>query len=125
MRAAAACVSAVLAACASNPKPSSPTLPPNPLPGDGCTGFPDLDYRECCDRHDREYWCGGTREQRRRSDRALAECVRQRGHALLPGLVYLGVRIGGAPWWPTPWRWGFGWPYGRGYAPVFPGVCDG
>jgi hypothetical protein len=24
-------------------------------------------------------------------------------------LFYAGVRLGGAPWLPTPWRWGYGW----------------
>ena len=26
-----------------------------------------------------------------------------------------GVRVGGSPWWPTSYRWAYGWPYGRGY----------
>lgn len=24
-------------------------------------------------------------------------------------IMYLGIRIGGSPWLPTPWRWGYGW----------------
>jgi hypothetical protein len=23
--------------------------------------------------------------------------------------MYIGVRIGGHAWLPTPWRWGYGW----------------
>ena len=26
-----------------------------------------------------------------------------------------GVRIGGSPYFPTSYRWGYGWPYPRGY----------
>jgi hypothetical protein len=29
--------------------------------------------------------------------------------------MYEGVRAGGSPWWPTRYRWAYGWPYGRGY----------
>src|SRR5258706_9019152 len=30
--------------------------------------------------------------------------------------MYDGVRVGGHPVFPTWYRWGFGWPYKRGYA---------
>jgi hypothetical protein len=29
--------------------------------------------------------------------------------------MYEAVRIGGAPHFPTWYRWGYGWPVGRGY----------
>ena len=29
-----------------------------------------------------------------------------------------GVRVGGTPYLPTTFRWGYGWPYLRGYKPV-------
>jgi len=32
--------------------------------------------------------------------------------------MYGGVRIGGSPYWPTKFRWGYGWPYLRGYKPL-------
>ena len=32
--------------------------------------------------------------------------------------MYHGVRAGGGAWWPTRYRWAYGWPYGRGYAPL-------
>lgn len=31
----------------------------------------------------------------------------------MPRLMLAGVRVGGAPWWPTPFRWGYGWPWPR------------
>jgi len=42
----------------------------------------------------------------RTGDRALAETM------------YLGVRAGGHPAFPTWYRWAYGWPYGRGYKPL-------
>ena len=30
-------------------------------------------------------------------------------------MMQAGVRIGGAPWQPVPWRWGYGWDYYRAY----------
>ena len=30
----------------------------------------------------------------------------------------IGVRFGGSPIFPTSYRWGYGWPFWRGYAPL-------
>ena len=30
-------------------------------------------------------------------------------------LMLAGVRVGGSPYYPTTYRWGYGWPYPRGY----------
>jgi hypothetical protein len=84
--------------------------PPHAFTTDGCSMSPDLDIAECCVSHDIAYWCGGPTGWRREADRRLAECVRARGHsASLAGLVEGAVRVGGASWWPLPWRWGYGW----------------
>jgi hypothetical protein len=32
--------------------------------------------------------------------------------------MYIGVRFGGSPYFPTWYRWGYGWNYQRGYAPL-------
>ena len=29
--------------------------------------------------------------------------------------MYEAVRVGGEPYFPTWYRWGYGWPIGRGY----------
>jgi hypothetical protein len=29
-----------------------------------------------------------------------------------------GVRVGGSPYFPTFYRWGYGWPYLRGYKAI-------
>lgn len=88
--------------------------PPRPYVSDGCSVAPDLDVGACCEAHDLRYWRGGSCDERRSADAELAACIRARGHPLLAKLYFVGVRIGGAPLWPTPWRWGFGWPYGLG-----------
>ncbi len=92
-----------------------------PFTSDGCSRFPDgtLSQRElwkhCCYRHDMTYWRGGTREERRTADHELRECVDEVRDPALAFMMYEGVRAGGAPWWPTRYRWGYGWSYGRGY----------
>jgi hypothetical protein len=66
--------------------------------------------------HDLSYWRGGTEEDRLTADRNLRTCVEQKtGDHALAETMYLGVRAGGGPHINTPFRWGYGWPYGRGY----------
>lgn len=96
-----------------------------PFASDGCSLFPDrapgagADWCDCCLKHDLAYWRGGTAPERLDADRALRACVRDAsGSPLLAALMLAGVRAGGLPYLPTPFRWGFGWPYGRGYQPV-------
>ncbi len=89
--------------------------PIRPFVTDRCTLFPDGDWGGCCVEHDRAYWRGGTRRQRREADIELMRCVAAKGHPWIAMIMYIGVRIGGTPWLPTPWRWGFGYKYPRGY----------
>ncbi len=113
-----------LVACAVQPAArQSETQAPKPFHADGCTWFPDGDYRDCCDTHDRDYWCGGARVERLQSDFELRQCVAAKGRTLRSALIYLGVRIGGVPWLPTSWRWGFGWRFGHGYSAAPTGAC--
>ena len=101
----------VLGACAV----SEPLLAPSqPFRSDGCTLAPDFNFSTCCFRHDRDYWCGGTKAQRVEADRALRACIQSAGHPWLDFWYYWGTRLGGVAWLPTPWRWGFGWPWGQG-----------
>lgn len=104
-----------LAACASahdRARYAARETPPRPLHTDGCTLVPDFNFSACCDAHDRHYWQGGSCAERRQADRELVQCIRQAGHPHLAPLYGIGVRLGGTDIWPTPWRWGFGWPYG-------------
>lgn len=111
-----------LAGCQSLP-PGAPDLAR--FTTDGCSLFPDrsslskTDWCACCLAHDLAYWRGGTFDERLAADRALQACVGAAAQgAVLPQLMYAGVRVGGAPVLPTPFRWGYGWPYGRLYQPL-------
>lgn len=92
---------------------------------DGCSLFPDgtmgdrAKWCECCLRHDIAYWRGGAEQERKTADEALRACVLERtGDKALAETMYLGVRAGGHPVFPTWYRWGYGWTYGRGYKPL-------
>lgn len=84
-------------------------LPPHAFTTDGCSAWPDGNWRECCVEHDAAYWCGGSAAARAAADAALGRCVAWLGHPLIGAVMHLGTRIGGHPWLPFPWRWGYGW----------------
>lgn len=112
-----------LSACA-------PVLPPHaemllPFTSDGCTLFPDgtpddrNKWCDCCQIHDLAYWQGGSADERKQADLTLRDCIWQRtGDQALAETIYIGVRAGGHPAFPTWYRWGYGWDYGRGYQPL-------
>lgn len=75
---------------------------------DGCSRSPDNNWTACCIIHDIPYWCGGSTKDRQEADQYLKQCVNNQAN-VLGNLYYLGVRLGGTPWLPTPWRWGYGW----------------
>lgn len=87
---------------------------------DGCSRWPDGSWMICCITHDIPYWCGGSEPEREDADRELRRCVNR--HAPIMGdIVHAGVRIGGLPWLPTPWRWGYGWDqWPRSYEDIHP-----
>jgi hypothetical protein len=57
-------------------------------------------WRECCVVHDRAYYYGGTREEKRAADEAFG--------VLLGSTMQIAVSIGGLPYLPTSYRWGYG-----------------
>ena len=92
---------------------------------DGCTLFPDGTLKDrslwcdCCFNHDIAYWRGGSKQERLEADKTLRSCVLARtGNKALADTMYAGVRLGGGPAFPTWYRWGYGWKYGRGYKPL-------
>ena len=96
-----------------------------PFTSDGCSLFPDgtlkdrTEWCDCCLSHDLAYWQGGTAAERKSADETLRECVLERTRdKALAETMYLGVRAGGHPAFPAWYRWGYGWPYGRGYTPL-------
>ncbi len=92
-----------------------------PFTSDGCSDFPNgtFEHKElwlsCCTDHDHSYWQGGTYEERLTADKQLEQCVSNVGEPLIAELMLAGVRVGGSPYFPTSFRWGYGWPYPRFY----------
>jgi hypothetical protein len=93
-----------------------------PFTSDGCSLFPDRaligkkDWCHCCLAHDLAYWQGGTKEQRLQADVDLQICVKKEmKDSVLANVMLIGVRMGGSPYFATPYRWGYGWSYGRNY----------
>ena len=82
---------------------------------DGCSMWPDGGWAACCVEHDIDYWCGGDVPARARADAGLDACVRDARDRHLGDLMYWGVRLGGIPWQPFPWRWAYGFAGMRGY----------
>ena len=95
-----------------------------PFASDGCSAFPDGTIEQknlwlsCCKDHDVAYWMGGSSEERLAADKSLEACVEQVGEPEVAKLMLLGVRVGGSPYLPTKFRWGYGWPYFRGYKSI-------
>ncbi len=94
-----------------------------PFTTDGCTfwldgppGQPNL-WRHCCVAHDLAYWQGGSSAQRLQADQQFKACMHASHSALVANHVYWNVRVGGTPYSPTPYRWGYGWPYWEGNKP--------
>jgi hypothetical protein len=75
---------------------------------DGCSRWPDKPWVSCCVVHDIMYWCGGSDKDREETDQIIMQCVNQKA-SLVGAIMYSGIRVGGTPWLPTPWRWGYGW----------------
>ena len=92
-----------------------------PFTSDGCSVFPDgtLKQRElwlfCCTAHDYAYWQGGTYDERLIADEDLHQCVSNVGEPNIASLMLAGVRVGGSPYFPSSFRWGYGWSYPRWY----------
>jgi len=82
---------------------------------DGCSVWPDRNYYDCCYKHDKAYWDAGTQDDRQNADLTFRQCMTKSTNEFYSHMMYLGVRIGGHPIWPTPWRWDFGRPYSWGY----------
>jgi hypothetical protein len=110
-----ALLTAVLIAAVPGQQLSKREIPAD-FKSDNCTAFPDGSYADCCVEHDKDYYFGGSLQERRASDKRLKECVASKGRGwkrkLLANAMYIGVRIGGVHFLPTPFRWGFGnkWP---------------
>ncbi len=101
---------------------TAPTLADGlkPFATDGCSlwidgppGNSNL-WRHCCVAHDLAYWVGGTRTQRKQADQVLKQCIKDAQQPLIADPTYAGVRLGGGPYWPSTYRWGYGWDFFSG-----------
>lgn len=92
-----------------------------PFESDGCSKWPEgsrnhpLAWEKCCFVHDLSYWMGGPKGERHKADKQLKQCVKASGHRFNAFLMYLGVRAGGLPSFPTSYRWAYGWMDKRWY----------
>jgi len=94
--------------------------PSEPFRTDGCSMWPDgmftgVTWQECCVEHDLAYWCGGTRQMRVEADRELQRCVAEQYGGWMGAVMRPGVLVGGHPWVPAYWRWGYGHRYPAPY----------
>ncbi|HEY7772407.1 MAG TPA: FAD-binding oxidoreductase [Marinagarivorans sp.] len=109
---------------AAEPDTRAPEAVLMPFKTDGCSMFPDGTlwdftlWRSCCVVHDLAYWQGGDYMTRMAADDALRQCVDDVGEPIVGVAMLLGVRLGGSPYWPTEFRWGYGWKVPRGYRPL-------
>lgn len=86
-----------------------------PFKTDGCSGYMSIIWRkltshgppweEACVKHDHQYWKGGTKEDRRIADQDLLVDVVNLGYPVWAILMWLAVRIGGAPYFPSKKKW--------------------
>jgi hypothetical protein len=98
---------------------------PSPFTTDGCSMSPDSaltgqahQFLGCCLAHDKAYYQGGTPVEHAQADLTFKDCLKAIGHPEYAKVYHLGVRLGGTPYLPMPFRWGYGWPFGRGYQPT-------
>jgi hypothetical protein len=73
----------------------------------------ELPWRKCCEVHDRAYYYGGTRDEKKAADEALKQCVAQTIDQDITGILLgsameIAVTIGGLPYFNTSYRWGYG-----------------
>ena len=95
-------------------KEAGESVPPRKFTSDACSLFPNelfgKDIGTLCIEHDISYWAGGNALERKESDLKLRNDV----NLILPvwgDIMYWGIRVGGSSLLPTPWRWGYGYPY--------------
>ncbi len=102
----------------------SESLPAAAFSTDGCSAWPDGSWLACCIEHDIAYWCGGTKVERASADLELRRCVAEERSEAFAGLMWTGVRMGGHPALPLPWRWGYGRPWPTPYSQASGETCE-
>jgi hypothetical protein len=83
-----------------------------PVKTDACTAWPDGNYAVCCQKHDAAYFNGGSWKDRLNADNELWRCVEEKTKSpIFAGIMWLGSRLFGVSWIPTPFRWGNRWKF--------------
>ncbi len=87
---------------------------------DYCTNFPEGTrqvpelWKHCCLTHDLYFWAGGAKEDRRKADLELRECIENTGALNQSWLMYFAVRAGSySPIKYSNYKWNNGWNDGR------------
>lgn len=65
-------------------------------------------WQRDCIYHDKAYWKGGTKEDKKNADLCLGLAVFEMGYPWWAFLMYLIITVFGSGYLPFPWRWGFG-----------------
>ncbi len=86
-----------------------------PFESDGCTFIIDKpifsknkSFKPCCYYHDISYWIGGSKQQRKSSDKELRKCVKKASNGFYGSMFYFGVRTGHLSPIKSKYRWGWG-----------------
>jgi hypothetical protein len=61
----------------------------------GCSYTPDFNFYDCCSMHDIDYDKGGTKQERKKADQYLRDCIKAHGHPYKAYIYYMGVRLFG------------------------------
>jgi len=78
--------------------PVDRALPENYV-SDNCSWFPDGNYGDCCVAHDKIYFFGGTKQERRTADDQLSLCVKGKASGCIAKMMWHGVPVCGEGFW--------------------------
>lgn len=92
-------------------RPGAPLKPWSAKMSNGCTLFPQGNWRSCCVKHDRKYYYGGTRMMKLRADLDLMKCIAHKGHPIMGLIAFIGITLFGGPYWTHKARWNRGHKY--------------
>lgn len=80
-----------------------------PFIPDGCTSWKEgtrkdkFRWLHCCYKHDKLYFIGGTKKEKKSADKRIKRCIKATDSNFHAALVYFGLRVGGR------WGWGSYW----------------
>jgi hypothetical protein len=81
---------------------------------DYCTGFPEGTFfqpnlwKSCCFDHDLRYWFGGSKNEEKKADLILKQCVAKKAGSFYSNIMYYAVRTGHYSPIKHRLKWGWG-----------------